>query len=282
MARSLVIEAEKIEIGIEGTGSTPINIGVTVDGDKTNSSFTVSTFNDYWFTYSIDRIKSNVYIVVKIKKNFTTQERYGSITVKHNCANIYKTIEISQNAVEYEVKNNTTHYHSFKSVPQDSNGNLQKYEEFTVNLEALNGRGKWYVKDIKQYQVSQNDRFDDSKYDDELAQDNVMIQTQTSYDDVFEYHIDGNDLIVRSYGQIDLTNSIKALTNESKPHMRYFFIISHSDVNNSNKLPMDEKENYQNQIKRYEDKILFVFDGNNGSGYSEDDNTAINSVTPPS
>ena len=275
MARSLEIDIKKIEIGIDGTGNSPINIGVTVDGDTTNSSFTVSAFNDYWFTYSIDRNNSNTYLVVKIKKNLTTQERYGSITLTHNCANISKTIEISQAAVEYEVKNNTTHYHSFKSVPQDSKGNLQKYEEFTVNLEALNGRGRWYVKDIKQYQVSQNDSFDDSKYDDEIAQDNAMIQTQTSYDNVFGYKIDGNNLIVRSYGQIDLTNAIKT-------HMRYFFIISHSDVNNLNKLPMDEKEDYQEQTKRYEDKILFVFDGNTGSGYSEDDNPAIDPVTPPS
>ena len=275
MARSLEIDIKKIEIGIDGTVNNPINIGVTVDGDTTNSSFTVSAFNDYWFTYSIDRINSNIYIVVKIKKNLTTRERYGSITLVHNCANISKTIEISQAAVEYEVKNKTTHYHSFKSVPQDSNCNLQKYEEFTVNIEALNGRGKWYVKDIKQYQVGQNDSFDDSKYDDEIAQDNAMIQTQTSYDNVFDYKIDGNNLIVRSYGQIDLTNAIKT-------HMRYFFIISHSDVNNLNKLPMDEKEDYQEQTKRYEDKILFVFDGNTGSGYSEDDNPAIDPVTPPS
>ena len=282
MARSLEIEKdkEKIDIKIDGTGNSPINIGVTVDGDTTNSSFTVSAFNDYWFTYSIDRNNSNVYVVVKIKKNLTTRERYGSITLTHNCANISKTIEIFQKAVEYEVKNNTTHYHSFKSVPQDSKGNLQKYEEFTVNLEALNGRGRWYVKDIKQYQVSQNDSFDDSKYDDEIAQDNAMIQTQTSYDNVFDYTINGNYLTVRSYGQIDLTNAIKA--TKGKPHMRYFFIISHSDVNNLNKLPMDEKAAYQEQSKRYEDKILFVFDGSTGSSYSEDDNPAIPSVTPPS
>ena len=275
MARSLEIDTKEINVGIDGTGNSPINIGVTVDGDTTNSSFTVSAFNDYWFTYSIDRIKSNVYIVVKIKKNLTTRERYGSITLTHNCANISKTIEISQDAVEYEVKNGTTHYHSFKSVPSVGN-----YEEYSIRLEALNGRGKWYVKDIKQYQVSQNDEFKDSDYKDEIAQDNAMIQTQTSYDNVFDYKVNGNYLTVRSYGQIDLTNAIKA--TKGKPHMRYFFIISHSDVNNLNKIAMDEKDAYQSQTKRYEDKILFVFDGNTGSSYSEDGNPAIPSVTPPS
>lgn len=283
MARSLEIDREEIQVGIEGSENSPIYIGVTVDGDKTNSSFTVSAFNDYWFTYSIDRVQSNVYVVVNIKKNFTTQERYGSITIKHNCANISKTIEISQSAVEYEVQNKTTHYHSFMSVPRinrdDENSELLKYEEFRVNLEALNGRRKWYVKDIKQYQVSQNDNFDDSTYIDNVDQDAEMIQTQTTYDNVFNYTIDGNDLVVRSYGQIDLTNAIKG---NGKPHMRYFFIISHSDVNNSNKIPMDEKEYYKDQTKRYEDKILFVFDGKTGSGYTEDDNPAIDPVTPPS
>lgn len=281
MARSLEIDKQSIQIGIDGTQNNPINIKVTVDGENTNSSFTVSAFNDYWFTYSIERGKSNVYIAVNIKKNLTTQERYGSITITHNCANISKTINISQEAVEYEIKNNTTHYHSFKSVPKDNNGDLCRYEEFKVKLDALYGRSKWYVKDIKQYQVSQNDSFDDSTYADKISQDNSMIQTQTSYDGVFNYSIDGNYLVVRSYGQIDLTNSIKVL-NDGKPHMRYFFIISHSDVNNSNKIPMDEKDDYKNQIKRYEDKILFVFDGKTGSGYSEDDNPAIDPVTPPS
>lgn len=281
MARSLEIDKENISIGIEGTQNSPIKIKVTVDGENTNSSFTVSAFNDYWFTYSIERSESNVYIVVNIKKNLTTQERYGSITIKHNCANISKTIDISQKAVEYEIKNKTTHYHSFKSVPKDSNGDLCRYEEFKVELDASYGRSKWYVKDIKQYQVSQNDSFDDSTYVDKISQDNSMIQTQTSYDGAFNYSIDGNYLVVRSYGQIDLTNSIKVL-NDGKPHMRYFFIISHSDVNNSNKIPMDEKDAYKNQTKRYEDKILFVFDGKTGSGYAEDDNPAIDPVTPPS
>lgn len=282
MARSLIIDKEEIHVGIEGTEKSPKYISVEVDGDKSNSSFTVSAFNDYWFTYSIDRVESKVYVVVNIKKNFTTQERYGSITIKHNCANISKTVEISQDAVEYEIKNKT-HYHSFMSVPRvnqnDKNSDLCKYEEFRVSIEALNGRGKWYVKDIKQYQVSQNDTFDDSKYIDDLDQDAEMIQTQTTYDNVFDYTIDGNDLVVRSYGQIDLTNAIKG---NGKPHMRYFFIISHSDVNNSNKIPMDEKTVYKNQTKRYEDKILFVFDGETGSGYTEDDNPAIDPVTPPS
>ena len=44
--------------------------------------------------------------------------------------------------------------------------------------------------------------------------------------------------------------------------MRYFFVLSHIDVNNSNKMALDEKK--PNKIK-YSDRKLFIFDGVEGT-----------------
>lgn len=288
MARSLEIEIEKIEFDIDGKvkeGNVD-NIMVTVDGDNTNASFTVSVFNDYWFKYSVVRKSGVVYVVVKANKNLSTQERYGSLTIRHNCVNLSKEIEITQDAVEYEIENtNNVHYHSFMSCPRYSEkGDYCHYEEFTLPFKAISGRERWYVKSVEQYQVSLLDNFTDEEYVGKLEQEDSMAQSATPYDNVFDYTIKDNALIVRSYGQIDLTNAIRKTEDTQNPHMRYFFTICHSDVNNDNKRWMDDKEIYSEDkgTKKYEDRVLFVFDNNYGSGYGEDDNTAIDPITPPS
>ena len=58
---------------------------------------------------------------------------------------------------------------------------------------------------------------------------------------------------------------------DGHPHMRYFFVLSHIDVNNSNKMVLDEKG-----IK-YSDRKLFIFDGDEGKGveYGEGDEIIV-------
>ena len=263
MGRSLEIkvkqsEVENDKIEIDANGSI-ISLNVIVDGSDDNASFTVTSFNSYWFTYSIERNNINV----SIPKNLTTQKRRGSITIEHNCADLSKTINIIQKEAEYTIKLDS-HYESFKSVPKDEN-----YEERIVNIVANGGRQKWYVKDIRQYQASELDNFKDDEYNGLMSQENTMSQVRVPYDGVFNYKIEGNSLIVRSYGQIDLTRKMRRVNQNSNPHMRYFFTISHKDVDNENSLYIDK-----NKEEKYEDNILFSFDGNDISGYgSSDDGT---------
>lgn len=286
MARSIEISSKKgtnISIGTDGTGNTPLEFNITVDGVKDSTSFTVSGHNDYWFHYFVKRYNGQTVLAVTIDKNFSTYERNGSITVQHNCAKISKTITLYQEAIEYSISP-SIHYHAFKTVPS------KVYEECSVEITAKSGTEKWYVKDIEQYTVGAADDFVDKNYKGLPSQNKAMSQTYTTYDRVFNYRIEGNNLIVRSYGQIDLISKIAqyAKSTQKNAHTRYFFVISHSDVNNKNRRYMDEKTNYQEDYgenyKRYEDKILFVFDDSNGSGsgYGEDDSPTSSTITPPS
>ena len=87
-----------------------------------------------------------------------------------------------------------------------------------------------------------------------------MRQVRVPYDGVFNYRIEGDRLIVKSFGQIDLITKQNEV--DGNPHMRYFFVLSHIDVNNSNKIALDEKK--PNKIK-YSDRKLFIFDGVEGT-----------------
>ena len=136
------------------------------------------------------------------------------------------------------------------------------YEEKSVKIKASNGRARWYVKEIQQYQVLKGDGFDDAtdEYTGDESQDSLMRQVRVPYDGVFNYRIEGDRLIVKSFGQIDLITKQNEV--DGNPHMRYFFVLSHIDVNNSNKIALDEKK--PNKIK-YSDRKLFIFDGVEGT-----------------
>lgn len=250
------ITTNKIDIGANGD---TILINVKVDGSDDNASFTVNCFNGYWFTYSTERNA----IIVNIQKNLSTQERRGSITIEHNCADLSEIINFVQKGVKYTI-DISEHYHEFKSVPIDKH---HDYDEYTININANNGSQKWYVKEIRQYQVSEFDKFKDDEYNGLISQEEAMTQVRVPYDGVFNYRVEGDSLIVRSYGQIDLTGKAKRVKPKSNPHMRYFFTISHKDADNDNSLYMDKKETYKSQEEKYEDSILFTFDGNDISGY---------------
>lgn len=275
MARSLLLNGNNddynVSVGIDGGKEY---IAVAVDGATDNASFTATSYDiGDWFTFSIERMNNNVYLKLVIQKNLSTQERHGSIIIQHNSSKISKYITISQKAIEYEIQV-AEHYYAFNSIPPIDKDNVYtSYEEKRINIFA-NGRGKWRVKEVKQYQTSTLDTFTDEIYKGATSQDDEMIQTRTTYDGVFNYYIDGNDLVVRSYGQTDLTHD--------NSHMRYFFVITHSDIDNENRLYLDELNDYQEESKKYEDKILFVFDNTNGNGggYGEDDSPAIPDVSP--
>lgn len=275
MVRSILLNGNdddyNVTVGIDGGTEY---IAVAVDGATDNASFTATSYDiGGWFTFSIERMNNNIYLKIIIQKNLSTQERHGSIIIQHNSSKISKYITISQKAVEYEI-NVAEHYYAFNSIPPIDNNVYASYEEKRINISASNGRGKWRVKEIKQYQTSTLDTFTDEIYSGSTLQDDEMIQTRTTYDGVFNYYIDGNDLVVRSYGQTDLT--------PDNSHMRYFFVITHSDIDNENRLYLDELDDYQEETKKYEDKILFVFDNTNGNGggYGEDYSPAIPDVSP--
>lgn len=281
MARSLTINCDsKIEFNDKGTENTPFEIIVTVDGQKDNASFTVTTVLGDWFSYTIERMEDAsfshtggyVKIILRVDKNLSTEDRYGLIEIEHNCANIIKSVEIKQDGVKYELTSVYENGWQFMSIPE------KLYEEKSVKLKASNGRAKWYVKEIQQYQVIKGDEFDDvtDEYKGQESQDNSMRQVRVPYDGVFNYRIEEakedekeDRLIVKSFGQIDLIT--KKNDVDGHPHMRYFFVLSHIDVNNSNKMALDEKG-----IK-YSDRKLFIFDGDEGKGeeYGEGDEIIV-------
>ena len=272
MARSLTINCDsKIEFNDKGTENTPFEIIVTVDGQKDNASFTVTTVLGDWFSYTIERMEDAsfshtggyVKIILRVDKNLSTEDRYGLIEIEHNCANIIKSVEIKQYGVEYSLTSKYANGWQFMSIPE------KLYEEKIVKLKASNGRAKWYVKEIQQYQVIKGDGFGDAtdEYKGLKSQDDLMRQVRVPYDGVFNYRIEeakeegGYDrLIVKSFGQIDLITKQNEV--DGNPHMRYFFVLSHIDVNNSNKIALDEKK--PNKIK-YSDRKLFIFDGVEGT-----------------
>lgn len=285
MARSLKIDCDSIiefdDKGVEKTTKkTPFEIVVTVDGQTDNASFTVTPVLGDWFTYTIERMEDAsfshtggyVKIILRVTKNLSTEDRFGLIEIEHNCANIVETVEIKQDGVEYSLTSEYMDGWQFKSIP------TELYEEKSVKLKASNGRARWYVKEIQQYQVTKGDGFGDAtdEYTGDESQDNLMRQVRVPYDGVFNYRIerakegeDGDRLIIKSFGQIDLITKQNEV--DGHPHMRYFFVLSHIDVNNSNKLALDEKK-----IK-YSDRKLFIFDGDEGAGeeYGEGDETTV-------
>lgn len=281
MARSLTINCDSIiEFNDKGTENTPFEIVVTVDGQKDNASFTVTTVLGDWFSYTIERMEDAsfshtggyVKIILRVDKNLSTEDRYGLIEIEHNCANIIKSVEIKQYGVEYSLTSKYANGWQFMSIPE------KLYEEKIVKLKASNGRAKWYVKEIQQYQVIKGDEFDDvtDEYKGQESQDNSMRQVRVPYDGVFNYRIEEakedekeDRLIVKSFGQIDLIT--KKNDVDGHPHMRYFFVLSHIDVNNTNKMVLDEKG-----IK-YSDRKLFIFDGDEGKGveYGEGDEIIV-------
>ena len=281
MARSLTINCDsKIVFNDKGTENTPFEIVVTVDGQTDNASFTVTTVLGDWFSYTIERMEDAsfshtggyVKIILRVDKNLSTEDRYGLIEIEHNCANIIKSVEIKQYGVEYSLTSKYANGWQFMSIPE------KLYEEKIVKLKASNGRAKWYVKEIQQYQVIKGDGFGDAtdEYKGLKSQDDLMRQVRVPYDGVFNYRIEeakeGEEedrLIVKSFGQIDLIT--KKNDVDGHPHMRYFFVLSHIDVNNSNKMVLDEKG-----IK-YSDRKLFIFDGDEGKGveYGEGDEIIV-------
>ena len=281
MARSLDIDCNSIiEFNDKGTETTPFEIVVTVDGQTDNASFTVTTVLGDWFSYTIERMEDAsfshtegyVKIILRVDKNLSTEDRYGLIEIEHNCANIIKSVEIKQYGVEYSLTSKYANGWQFMSIPE------KLYEEKIVKLKASNGRAKWYVKEIQQYQVIKGDGFGDAtdEYKGLKSQDDLMRQVRVPYDGVFNYRIEeakeGEEedrLIVKSFGQIDLIT--KKNDVDGHPHMRYFFVLSHIDVNNSNKMVLDEKG-----IK-YSDRKLFIFDGDEGKGveYGEGDEIIV-------
>lgn len=254
------------------------NVGVKVDGEIDNNSFTLSSYNNNWAKYSSKRDgDGRVFVKVIIPKNLIPQEREATINVLHKSSSkCSDTITVQQEGIKYLLKNESNcHYHAFKSMPPLAN----MFEEKRIKLNAYNGRGLWRVKQVRQYQALGSDSFNDKAYNgeniDEFENRNGVMQTYTTYDNAFNYYIKNNELVVRSYGQIDLTKNIQS---DGSPHMRYFFVVTHCDVDNENKTYLDE---ILDKNEQYEDNILFVFDGDSGDSYREDYSSIDSDSTTP-
>lgn len=240
---------------------------------RKNSLINTATYKTLSDEHKEKNVSYETYVCLKIviQKNLSTSPRCGRITVQHNNANISKSIEIYQQALEYQIEidpesnkpDSQKHFYRFNKMPRKNDDIYQNYEEQQFEIKATGGRGLWYVKEVKQYQVTKNDTFNEDGYSGTQNDgDEKIYQIRTAYDNTFNYRIEGNKLIIRSYGQTNI--------NEDTSHMRYFFVLQHSDVNNANKISLDEIEDYQNYTKKYQDKILCVFGGEDGYGYGEE------------
>lgn len=250
----------------------PYEITVLVDGQNNNASFTIETFGS-WYTYNIERLediedntKSYVKILLTTDKNIDTLSRLGEMVIKHNSSPLSIYVDVSQEPTVYSIKVEYVTDGIFKSFPKtDKNYNL--YEDKEVIVTATGGSNQWYIKNIEQYEA-----YDTFKGEGTKAKNGLDITTedreneiQQPYDGVFAYFIDGNKLTVRSFGQIDL----------SETHMRYYFKICHKDVNNLNKRNnIDEN----GDIVPYETSQLFIFKREEGEGYGEGGGQGIDNV----
>lgn len=255
MARSIkVTEGNKqvfdIKFDAQGTGDNPIKLLVTVDGATDNESFKVYSANGDWFSYEVERTYNNVMekdvvqVVLKVRRNLSTDVRLGTLVVEHNCADIKQYITLEQAGIIYSLEETTTNKNwVFQMTPKSP-------EEKVLSFKAINGTETWYLKEIQQYQTLSDDKFDDlnEEYLGDVAQFAKMSQVRVPYDGAFKCRVEDGKFYIKSFGKVDL------LPKDKTPHMRYFFIFSHSDVNNKNKGMLDDGGN------TYEIKKLFVFD----------------------
>lgn len=249
-----------ITLPVKGTTVKPYKIKVIVDGVDDNNSFTINTY-DKWYKYKIERIiGSEVNIVFNIGENLDTKSRLGNMEIEHKAAKLSIFVTFVQEPTVYSlVATYDDKYNGgiFSSFPENV------YEERIVNVSTEGGSGKWYIKDIEQYYVFEK-AFDNGEGTTDNTPDEWRAVNKTQrvpYDGVFNYRITDNQLIVRSFGQIDMSNT----------HMRYFFRICHMDVNNANK---DD-----NTTKPYETWQLFVFNGGGNIKTYEDEET--DEIEPP-
>lgn len=245
-------DTQEVIIDANGTFDLPLSFEVIVDGVRNNLSFEIYSTNGEWFDYEIERNDTSVNVIVKIRRNLSTDIRLGTLVIEHNCSNIIKYIHFVQNGLEYSLTASYDDGWIFSSTPKDL------FEEKSITLEATNGRGQWYLKEIQQYQTMSDDNFNDlrEEYTNNETQNKRMSQIRVPYDGVFNCRKDGNKFNIKSFGQIDLVP-------KSNGHMRYFFVFSHIDVNSSNNSMLDLKG------ITYEKRMLLVFDRKDMSGYTQ-------------
>lgn len=264
-----------IEIPCKGTinkeyGTVkPYEIFVEVDGQKDNNSFHFDVYNQ-WFKYWTERIeygdKSYIIVYIQASENLDTQSRYGILTIKHNVIPISIDIELTQRPTIYTLDAEYDSNGIFNSFPSKDNNSVQ-YEEKKVKITAQGGSQKWFIKDIRQYIAYNEVEGEATKSVQYMPIENrgEGKEINVSYDGAFKYTINGDELIVRSFGKVDLLASDR--------HMRYYFRICHKDINNVNRQYNDTEANQD-----YQRDILFIFDSN--SSYSYGDDTSDNNSQP--
>lgn len=259
--RSLEIDVnDNLEFQSNGT-STPFEITVKVDGKYDSSSFTISVISGPWLSFYNKSVFTDIggvkrqanKIFINVPKNNDTLDRYSTLKIEHKNAKIVKYINITQKGSEFSLLSSYDNGWVFKSTP------TEVYEEKSVTLSASQGTSNWYVKDIEQCVVLSDDSFDDknTEYIGSPEQNAKISEIRIPYDNTLNYYISGNKLFVKSFGQTDNLYH-KKYKNGSVGHMRYYFVLSHIDVDNNNSRELDRKG-----IK-YDVRKLFIFDGNDG------------------
>lgn len=246
MARSLILKStcttEEISSVTFEKDIYVIKIEVIVDGQSGNGSFTVGLSNDYWFTCTAEREGGHTYLVIRANENSSTLTRYGTVSVMHNCADITKNLSIVQSGASYSVGfTELPDCLKFKRMP-DKN----QYEEKELTVASSGGSGKWHVKDIQQKYVFDIETPDNKK---------ETVRKTVPYNGCFEHRIDGDKLIVRSYGDIELE------MGDEKRHIEYDLTIIHDDISNSKMQYVSQEDN------NYEATVTFSFDGADGERY---------------
>lgn len=215
-----------VEVLVPSDGGT-IDFQIIVDNDNLNGSFFVDVLTG-WKNYKVVRKKESIHVFFDIPKNLEPFEKYGAISFNHKNVDITINVSITQKECVYSIECDTQEVpldpFPYK-VDKDDDNKKKCYEKKSIGISAKGGSEKWYVKEILEYNV--------------IGEDSNEVEVPIIYDGAFEYSVVGNELIIKSYGKVDL----------SKQNVRYYFVIAHKDVNNKNK----------RYCENYEQKISFYF-----------------------
>ena len=153
MGRSITVSTTSIEVPAEKGLKTSFN--VTIDGSKTNGSFTVHPVEEDW----IDVIRDGNVINLSLKRNLSLYERVCVITVEHNVIRGeegIKEVNVVQKPMACTL-NQTAATHTFALFPEEEKtydvivkgGNknirllsVKKYYEKEINFEEITGYRK--------------------------------------------------------------------------------------------------------------------------------------------
>lgn len=158
------------------------NLTIICDGINGNNSFDVET-DDSDIVIRRNRCILDVYI----KPNLTQEEKEFYVTCTHaNDSSIYVQLYFTQEADKFCINTNKTLITLKNDVTQKQykNGVYNGiYEEQTINVGAIGGSGKFRIRSIYRYHVTDDD------------------EEKMTFDDGFVLTKEDDDIIIRNYGR---------------------------------------------------------------------------------